>query len=115
MAYKVLLTPRAVSDADSATAYIKQFAPGRAARWFEGLSRALLSLAEMPQRCPLAPEVETLGVELRQLLYGRRTGVYRIIFRIEETAQPEPVVRVIAIRHGALALDPEDVGGDNVS
>lgn len=108
MTYKVLLTPRAVSDADEATGYIKSFAPEAAARWFEGLSRAVLSLSEMPERCAPAPETHVLGVEMRQLLYGKRTGVYRIIFRIETGAAP--VVRVLAIRHGArLPLEAADL------
>lgn len=68
----------------------------------------MLSLSEMPRRCPTAPEAEKLGEQMRQLLYGRRSGVYRIIFRIEE--EPEPVARILAIRHGAReCLDPEDL------
>lgn len=101
MAYKVILTPRALFDADAATGYIRQYAPDRAARWFNGLTRAVLSLDEMPQRCGLAPEASKLGVELRQLLYGKHTSVYRIIFRIYEQEPGEGIVRVVAIRHGA--------------
>ena len=86
-------------DADEAATYIKRSSPDAAARWFEGLLKAVFSLAEMPERCALAPEAEFLGLELRQLLYGRRSGVYRIVFRVEHG--PEPVVRVLAIRHGA--------------
>src|SRR5690242_256795 len=98
MAYSVELTPRAVEDADSAAEYIKQFAPEAAQRWFDGLIEAVLSLEEMPQRCPVAPEAERLGIELRQLLYGKRSGRFRIVFRVYEEVQP-PVVRVVAIRH----------------
>jgi plasmid stabilization system protein ParE len=100
MAYSIELTPRAVEDADRAAEYIRQFAPEAAQRWFDGLIEAVLSLEEMPQRCPLAPEAERLGTELRQLLYGRRGGQFRIVFRIFEEIQP-PIVRVVAIRHGA--------------
>jgi plasmid stabilization system protein ParE len=100
MAYSVELTPRAVEDADSAAEYIRQSAPEAAQRWFDGLIEAMLSLEEMPQRCPLAPEAQRLGTELRQLLYGKRGGQFRIVFRVYEEVQP-PVVRVVAIRHGA--------------
>jgi plasmid stabilization system protein ParE len=99
MAYRILLTPRASSDADEAATYIKQFSPGAASRWLQGLMQAVFSLAELPERCPLAPEAELLGAELRQLLYGKRSGVYRILFRIE--SGPSPVVRILAVRHGA--------------
>ncbi len=109
MAYRVELTPQAAADADSAAAYIRQFAPAAASRWFDGLMRAVLSLEEMCRRCALAPEAEILGTELRQLLYGRRGGVYRIVFRIYEDL--EPTVRVVAIRHAARRpLQPEDLG-----
>jgi plasmid stabilization system protein ParE len=74
MAYNVELTPRAAADADTTAEYIKQFAPEAAQRWFDGFMQAVLSLEEMPQRCPLAPEAERLGIELRQLLYGKRGG-----------------------------------------
>lgn len=99
MAYRVELTPRATADADGAALYIRQYSPKAASRWFDGLMRAVLSLEEMPQRCARAPEAEILGVDLRQLLYGKLRSVYRIVFRVYE--EPEPVVRVVAIRHGA--------------
>ena len=108
MAYSVLLTPQAVSDVDSAVEYLIHSAPRRAAPWLQGLMEAVLSLSELPQRCPLAPEAATLGVELRQLLYGRRAGVYRILFRIYEAGEDKPVVRVVAIRHGARGRVPID-------
>lgn len=101
MGYRVILTPRALADADAATGYVRQFGPDRAARWFTGLTRAVLSLDEMPHRCGTAPEAAKLGVDLRQLLYGRRTSVYRVIFRIYEHEPGEGIVRVVAIRHGA--------------
>jgi len=105
------MTRRAVAEADRAAEYIRQFAPQAAVRWFDGLVKAVLSLEEMPRRCPQAPEAERLGVELRQLLYGKRTGVFRIVFRIYDEAQPLPLVRVIAIRHGSRdRLRAEDLG-----
>jgi plasmid stabilization system protein ParE len=111
MAYSVELTPRAAADADRATEYIRQSAPEAAQRWFDGLMAAVLSLEEMPRRCPLAPEAERLGIELRQLLYGNRGGRYRIVFRLYEDVQP-PVVRMLAIRHGARErLTREDLEG----
>jgi hypothetical protein len=55
----------------------------------------------MPTRCPSAPESKRLRRDIRQLLYGKRPGVYRIIFRIEEKAKGGPLVRVLHIRHGA--------------
>src|SRR5438045_1547157 len=101
MAYRAELTPRAIADANQAAEYIKQFAPEAAVRWFDGLMQAVLSLEDLPRRCPMAPEARPLGVELRQLLYGERSGRFRIVFRLYDDAQPLPIVRVVAIRHGA--------------
>ena len=53
----------------------------------------------------LADEAADLGVELRQLLYGKRRNVYRILFTIEGGT-----VNVLRIRHAAQdRLTPEDV------
>ena len=52
-------------------------------RWFVALCTAIASLANLPSRCPLAPENQDSPVELRQLLYGRRPHVYRVLFAIE--------------------------------
>ena len=64
-------------------------------RWFIALRAAIASLANLPSRCPLAPEHQDSPVEVRQLLYGRRPHVYRILFAIEGEA-----VQVLHIRHG---------------
>jgi plasmid stabilization system protein ParE len=64
-------------------------------RWFEGLEQAMASLAETPQRCPLAPESSSVSFEMRQLLYGRRPHLYWILFVIEND-----MVYVLRVRHG---------------
>lgn len=64
-------------------------------RWFVALRAAVASLANLPTRCPLAPENRDSAFEVRQLLYGRRPHVYRILFAIDVD-----VVQVLHIRHG---------------
>jgi len=54
----------------------------------------------MPTRCPVIPEADELGHPTRHLLYGKRTGVYRIIFDIQEESEDGPRVRVLRIWHG---------------
>jgi toxin ParE1/3/4 len=53
-----------------------------------------LSLDERPERTPATPENKTL----RDLLFGKKPNVYRIIYAIDQRAR---VVRVLHIRHGA--------------
>jgi plasmid stabilization system protein ParE len=67
------------------------------------LLKALRSLAEHPQRCSLAPENEVFEEEIRQLLYGKRQNVSRILFTIREQT-----VYILHIRHAARPfLQPE--------
>ena len=58
---------------------------------------AILWLEDFPARCPMAPEnVEFSEKEIRQLLYGRRPHLYRILFSIQGSR-----VLVLHVRHGA--------------
>jgi hypothetical protein len=51
----------------------------------------------MPERHPVAlNETEQLGFTLREMLYGRRRGVYRILFSLEGDT-----LTVHSIRHSA--------------
>jgi plasmid stabilization system protein ParE len=64
--------------------------------WFLALEEAIASLANFPQRCPLAPENAEFPFEVRQLLYGRKPHVYRILFTLVES----DTVYILHIRHG---------------
>lgn len=111
MAYAVRLTARAEADAYHAFEYIRQIAPGGAERWQRDLFGAIQTLTEMPKRCPLIPEAEAAGHTVRHLLYGNRTGTYRIIFDAEEDSKEGPRVRALRTWHGArdsiIAADVE--------
>jgi plasmid stabilization system protein ParE len=71
---------------------ITRQSPSRADAWLEGVQRSCQTLSDLPRRCPLAPENDSLDYETRQLLYGS----YRIIFAIEGDA-----VVVLHVRHGS--------------
>jgi hypothetical protein len=57
---------------------------------------AIDSLKTFPARCPLAPENEFFSQEIRQLLYGKGRGRYRVLFTISGNT-----VSVLHIRHSA--------------
>ena len=66
-------------------------------------------MEEIPARCPVIPEAKELGYPARHLLYGKRKGVYRIIFRIREEEQHVHVLRIWhASRDAITAADVED-------
>ncbi len=94
MAYLVSLTARAQRDLTALYEYIHARESDAARRWYEGLKRAILSLEELPNQCPVAPE----NKRLRHLLYGRKPHVYRAIFRVLERSKR---VEVLHVRHGA--------------
>ena len=110
MAYRVSLSGAAEADAYAAFEHIREVAPASAARWLTGLFVTITTLADMPARCPIIPEADELGRPLRHLLYGRRTGTYRIIFDIQEDSEEGPRVRVLRIWRAVRdILSAEDV------
>src|SRR5205814_4484337 len=94
MTYDVIITPAAENDISLAFDYIQARSPLNAERWLRGMYRLIRKLELFPGRCGRAREAETLGVDLRQIVFKS----HRIIFRIE---QKERIVRVIRVRHGA--------------
>jgi plasmid stabilization system protein ParE len=94
MGYLVSLTARAERDLASLFEAIHAEDSDAAMKWYLGLKNAVLSLEKRPHRCPRTPESPTL----RNLLYGRKPHVYRVIYRVLEK---ERRVEVLHIRHGA--------------
>ena len=92
--YRVELTARASSDLESIYDRINAESSAAAARWFNGLKEAAFSLERSPERGPRTQE----NRKLRQILYGHKPDVYRIIYAVDRSARR---VVVIHIRHGA--------------
>jgi plasmid stabilization system protein ParE len=105
MHYRVDITELALQEIDQHLAWLVDRSPTGAARWHEKLLAAIDSLEENPTRCPLAPESDWhLGGELRQHCFGKRRGVYRILFEIRGN-----VVYILRVRHAAQDfLNPDD-------
>jgi plasmid stabilization system protein ParE len=109
MAYRVSLAAPAEGDAYTAFERIREAAPLHAEKWLTGLFEAILSLEEIPARCPVIPEAKELGYPVRHLLYGKGKGIYRIIFEIREDEQHVRILRVWhASRDAISAAEVED-------
>jgi hypothetical protein len=81
MTFRVETTATAEREADAILDWLlSEHAGETGMRWFAALYDAIASLAELPTRCPLAPESALFPFEVRQLLYGRKPNVYRILF-----------------------------------
>ena len=105
MPHSINIFPRAMADIRAAVAWRSQRSPSSASRLHAGLLAAVRSLASNPERCPLADEATDLGLDLRELLYGRGRNVYRILFTIDGET-----VNVLRVRHATQdRLSPGDV------
>jgi plasmid stabilization system protein ParE len=96
--YRVVIETRAIRDIDEATGWIAGQAFDAAERWFNAIEAQINSLARFPERWPRGREDGLFKYELRQLVFGRRHGRYRVIFTIFPDA-----VHVLHVRHGARA------------
>jgi plasmid stabilization system protein ParE len=99
MAYRVALADTAKEDAEHLWNWVVLQAPRRGPLWFEHLINALYSLERLPMRCPLAREAKIARRPIRCLLFGKRQGIYRILYGVDEKRS---TVWILHIRHGAL-------------
>ena len=78
MAYLVNVTLRAERDLALVFDAINAERSDAAFKWYRGLKEGILSLEEQPNRCPETPE----NARLRNLLYGNKPHIYRVIYRV---------------------------------
>jgi plasmid stabilization system protein ParE len=98
--YRVVIQPRARIDTIEGFNWIAERSEDAAIRWYAGLQGAIAKLAKNPERHPVAAEEsERFGITIRESLDGRRRGVYRILYSIEQDT-----ISVLAIRHSARGL-----------
>jgi hypothetical protein len=54
-----------------------------ARRWIRGARKTIKTLAQLPERYPLAPEAESFGEPIREAFYGSgNRGTYRILYMV---------------------------------
>ena len=106
MRYQVRMTAKALRDAEDTLRWFdERHSSAAGTRWLAQLMAKIDALEIHPDRCGLAAEAEEVGVELRQLLFGKRRGVYRILFIIRGRT-----VEIVRIRHSARdALSSDDL------
>jgi plasmid stabilization system protein ParE len=103
MEFLVSITSRAERDLAYLYERINAESSVAALKWYRGLKIAILSLERHPNRGRVTRRKD----KLRQLLYGNKPHIYRVIFRVLERQRE---VEVIHIRHSARRkLKPSDV------
>jgi len=96
--HRVEITRAAERDVVRVYEYIERHSPERAVKWLAEIERQAQTLAQYPNRCPVIPEADDIGVEYRHLIWGH----YRTVFRIEGST-----VYVVRVVHGAQLLETE--------
>jgi plasmid stabilization system protein ParE len=92
--YLVRLTDRALRDLEAIYEFIEATTSERAFAWFNELVEAIYSLERLAERGAVVLEHK----KLRQLLFGKKPGIYRIIYAMDRRNH---AVNVLHIRHGA--------------
>jgi plasmid stabilization system protein ParE len=73
--YHVELTAKAEWDVDGVLRWFhEQKATAAGGRWLGNIMARIDTLENQPRRCRLADEADDLGIELRELLFGKRHG-----------------------------------------
>jgi plasmid stabilization system protein ParE len=104
MKYQVRLTASAEQDAEGVLQWFdQQSAAAAGTRWFRQLLDRIATLESHPERCALAAEAADLGLDIRELHFGKRRGTYRILFQIDGRT-----VQILRIRHSARDIVSRD-------
>ena len=107
MPYVVEISPSARREIDESLAWLRRYSETSAVRWRDRLLAQGALLSENPLRFPLADEADELGIELRELTFGKRKQTYRVLFTVTGN-----VVRIHHLRHSSRdSLRPKEFEG----
>ncbi len=111
MTFRVVIQPGAERDIWAAAQWIEDQSKSaaKARRWVRDIRGKVETLKTNPKRCPVYPDSEAYGEEVRLLLYGKQHGIYRILFAIRGN-----VVHVLTVRHSARLSLAEEMEQDEV-
>ncbi len=99
MPYRVSFTKRAARDLDNLYGYIHAEDSAGAERWFRRLEELIRSLTSAPRMGTVTPE----DPSHRQLVYGNKPHLYRIIYIIDDASE---LIAILQIRHGRRTRSP---------
>jgi plasmid stabilization system protein ParE len=100
--YEVRMTEPAEAEVEKAYLWYLQSGQEMADRWYEGFLQAIRSLEQLPQRFPVVPEAAASRDDIRQMVFGKKSAAYRVLYRIIEAADDSPgIVRILHVRHAS--------------
>src|SRR4051794_378749 len=95
MTFSLEITATALREIDEALEYRVRYSVKTGVTWYVNLMAAIRSLTETPEQWALAPE-SAWYPGVRQLLYGKKRNIYRVLFEIRGD-----IVYILRVRHGA--------------
>ena len=101
MTYTIIHSDQVNEEIEEAYLWLLERTEQHAPAWYERVLESIASLANLPSRCPLAPENEGSDEEVRHLIVGDRIHGYRIVYAIRDDT-----VVIYHIVHGARSILP---------
>lgn len=83
MQFQIIITPSAKADIFETNTWLLENHLDTANSWLWEISKAVSSLSKFPTRCQISQESEAFDVEVRQLIFGKKPHIYRILFSIQ--------------------------------
>jgi plasmid stabilization system protein ParE len=102
MTFRVNITARARRDVERVVNAVRTKAPINAARWHARIRTSFRKLTYLPTRFGLCDEADDLGLEIREYVFGKRQGAFRVVYIID--GQTVHILRVVHASHGPLTL-----------
>ena len=109
MTYHVVIQPKAERDIHDAAFWVLERSRSAvtALRWSRSIRAKIHTLKSSPLRCPIDPDSDAYGVEVRFLLFGKHNNKHKILFNVNEDT-----VRVLTVRHSAQRSIAEELAGE---
>lgn len=105
MSFDVEYAPNAIRELEDIYLWIKARAPITADRWRDDFITKVESLSKDPHRHRPAPEASKFSCDIRQLLFRKNRGQFRIIF----TIRGNKVIILTVRHHSRRPLDEGDL------
>ena len=103
MTFHVNVTVRARRDVERVVNAVRTKTPINASRWHARVWASFGRLKYLPSRFGRCDESDDLGLEIREYVFGKRQGAFRVVYLID--GQTVHILRVIHASHGPLTLD----------
>lgn len=102
MKYQIIIEPSAERDIEESYFWgCDVWGVPQAQAWYDGLMKAIHTLSKMPKREQIAAESKSFDAEVRQMIYGKGSNKYRVLFTIKGK-----MVYILHVRRSGPPIEP---------